>query len=185
MGVSNRGCLNTMNAANFCYEIDQIYALCDRGRCFYCGCPANALDHVLPHSYLHPAGTERTYDTGVLPVCTECNSVLGSNMFDTLEERFEFLEHKMWGRYRKALDSKVRWTDRELLELSASLRGAVINKMEAQKEAQDRLENLSRRPLLSPLRKVGFDIEELERRLKPSKKDSRRQEAWSKGKTIK
>ena len=178
------GAMSFINYEAFCYEIDQIYAICDKERCFYCGKPRESLDHVVPHSYLCNGDTKRTYRTGVLPACKECNSVLSNSMFDTLEERFSYLENKMWFRYRKALESKVVWTDKELLELSSSLRSAVLTKMECQKEAQERLDNLARRPLLSPMRPVGFEIAGLKKLLKAQQKLIKAQEALSKEENI-
>lgn len=95
--------------------------LASRECCYYCGEKAECEDHVIPHSLLYPEGVNRRgWERDTLPSCTECNSLLGSEVFDTLAERKSHLESKLVARYANELRSPT-WTEKELAELGDSL----------------------------------------------------------------
>lgn len=116
----------------------------NREACFYCGDIATEEDHVIPHSFLHGLGAARTgYGTDTLPACRECNGMLGSLVFDTLEERLDELAFKTKTKYKQAL-SKPDWAERELNELTGNLRGQIRAQGLKKLWVEAKLDNLTR-----------------------------------------
>jgi hypothetical protein len=97
--------------------------------CFYCGLPANSIDHVVPQSVLYMLEDtgHSTHGNRVMkvPCCHECNCLLGASCQSTLTERKKSLKDKLRHRYRKYLDLPD-WTDQELSELGDHLRKEIF-----------------------------------------------------------
>jgi hypothetical protein len=107
----------------------------DANPCYYCGLPADTIDHVIPRSILKAvrrSGDEiltraivdrrRTY---TVAACRECNGLAGATYHETLEERVAYVRHRLAKRHRSAL-ATPDWTPRELFTLSRELRNRVI-----------------------------------------------------------
>lgn len=106
-------------------------------RCYYCGEPAESIDHVVPRAVLR---TLRVLDDqeatdAVLSrnramevdCCGDCNSRLGSEYSQTLIERKALLKVRLRKKYVSLLGMPA-WTDAELGRLSPELRGYVLNR---------------------------------------------------------
>ena len=104
--------------------------------CYYCGDPADTVDHVVPRSVI-----ESITDSGVddliaaalrrrrrllVPACRECNTLAGAKYHETLAERTDYVRERLARKYRKAL-AMPDWSASELVDLSDGLRGLVIN----------------------------------------------------------
>jgi hypothetical protein len=101
--------------------------------CFYCGQLGDGTDHAVPIAYTtrNGRGTRRQgdLDNGHLrvPCCRECNSLLGSKLFDSIQARAAYLARKLKNRYRLLL-SAPQWTDQEIAEVGPSLRAMILAK---------------------------------------------------------
>ena len=104
--------------------------------CNYCGDPADTRDHLIPVSaqtYSRPNRTARHSRRFGETVwcCRECNSLLGSQVFPSVEARSKYVAKALARRYR-ALLRAPKWAPEELDGLGPNLRGAVLA-AEAQK----------------------------------------------------
>lgn len=103
--------------------------------CYYCGSPADTIDHVVPRSLLvsiTDSGVDELTAAAMkrsrrmtVPACRECNGLAGAKFHETLAERAEFVRTRLGQRYRKAL-AMPDWSATELAELAPGLRGYVI-----------------------------------------------------------
>ncbi len=98
--------------------------------CYYCGMPADTIDHAVPQSILRMI--DRIADPDIyrrmilrrrltVPCCNECNSVIGPKYQKSLEERKKFLKSKLKRRYKKLL-AMPDWTEREISEMGDHMR---------------------------------------------------------------
>jgi hypothetical protein len=102
------------------------------GWCYYCGWPADSVDHVIPLSFrnslvsLEPDFRKDLLRRRTLTVqcCRECNSLLGATYQETLEERKHFLKGRIRCHYRKAL-KVADFTEKELEQFGPTLRREV------------------------------------------------------------
>ena len=85
--------------------------------CNYCDDISVARDHVIPRVY---SGVTSFAKKHVVPVCVECNSLLSSRVFDSMEERCAYLYKKVSHRHKKLLASPD-WTKEELEDIGESL----------------------------------------------------------------
>ena len=118
------------------------------GKCYYCGQPASAVDHVIPRVLLYQLGVlddEETthhlygrHKVRTVPACRECNSILGSKYFSHLEERKAWLKDRLRQRY-KGLLSMPDWSIDELTELDGSLQDYVIQSMRLKRLMRQRI----------------------------------------------
>jgi hypothetical protein len=111
--------------------------------CYYCGDPATCLDHVIPHSFLNDLGAARTYSSGVIPACAECNLLLGAAVFESLDERRRHVAWKVRVRYKKLL-AEPEWSEREIMELGLAMRKDVRQAQERRRYILLRLAILDR-----------------------------------------
>jgi len=99
--------------------------------CYYCGFPADTIDHVPPisaRSRLSELGLSPRYPNSEIDACTECNCVLlGSRPIWTLTERKLFIKKALQKKYRKVLKMK-QFTDSELSQFGYNLRTSTISK---------------------------------------------------------
>jgi hypothetical protein len=104
--------------------------------CFYCGLPADTIDHVVPQSLLQAvrdsgeegliAAIDERHRRMTVRACHECNSLAGGKYHQRLDERAEYIRKRLAERYRKAL-AMPDWADTELMGLSERLRNYVIS----------------------------------------------------------
>ena len=116
--------------------------------CYYCGLPADTIDHVVPQSILkavHDSGEEALYsaiyERGrrlTVPACRECNSLAGAKYHHTLAERLAYVQAGLRRRYQQTL-SIPDWSDSELMQLSPMLRNRVISTIMARDLVRRRL----------------------------------------------
>ena len=63
----------------------QVFAM-TAGACYYCGYAAEDVEHITPYAY--------SADNGIgnlVPSCSICNSIAGSNVFASLQEKKEYI----------------------------------------------------------------------------------------------
>lgn len=113
----------------------------DQGHgCAYCGQPANEREHVHPFS----AGRHlATADTAGLMVwaCRECNAIARDRVFDSLDEKREFIHQRLRHKHAQVLN-RTPWTDAEIGELAGSLRRHVKSQNRKQRVALARIAHL-------------------------------------------
>ena len=99
----------------------------DCDRCYYCGLPADTIDHVPPRAYrnfiLQQPELAKRYKFVEVRACLECNSTLGAKALWNLTERKEYIKKYLKRRYGK--ERWVDWDEEELEELGYSLRTKV------------------------------------------------------------
>ena len=88
--------------------------------CYYCGAPADSIDHVTPQTIKTMCGFEFenpvTARTETVKACRECNSSLGGRFFETLADRKVAAKDHIRRKYKKYLRIP-QWTPEELAEL--------------------------------------------------------------------
>jgi hypothetical protein len=74
----------------------------DAGMCFYCEYEADQVDHIIPYAH---GGTDD--DNNLVACCSICNQIASDKVFDTLEQKREFIREQygpwMKKRYRRLL----------------------------------------------------------------------------------
>ncbi len=124
------------------------------GICYYCGCPADTVDHVPPLA-LVPEDPDLHSDLPfwLVPACRECNVLLGCNPILSLEARRAWLLRRYEQRYADEL-RMPEWSDRELKRLRWTLRSKVLAGLRLKRAVQDRLVVLGRQRCDPPARPV-------------------------------
>lgn len=95
--------------------------------CEYCGEPAQARDHVVPRAFRRALDGSRELSAllsrmpDTVPACHECNSIIGSDVFDSLAEKRAGIQERLAHRYRRLM-RVAAWTDEELAEHEGRLR---------------------------------------------------------------
>jgi len=113
--------------------------------CVYCGSLADSEDHVVPRHLLKRAG-ELSIDLSkvmrmkswVHPCCRECNSILGGQIFPTIQER-RAAAHKG---IRKKYASYLRipdWSDEELAVMGQTAQREIIAALAVRDWVRERL----------------------------------------------
>ncbi len=121
--------------------------------CYYCGAPADTIDHVVPRAFIIAATdsgdaaliaaiTERRRRMTVT-ACQECNSMAGAVYDQTLTIRRVRIADRFERRHRRAL-ATPDWADTELMDLSPMLRNYVLNGLMKRDELLARLRRLRR-----------------------------------------
>ena len=105
----------------------------NNSRCYYCGVPATCMDHF-PPIVLYETGGE----AWLIPSCTECNSILGSDFHYTLEQRKAHVKYQLEKRYKKVL-AIPEWTDDELIDMEYALLQHIENSRLLREQVIDRL----------------------------------------------
>ncbi len=94
--------------------------------CFYCGMPADTVDHVPPQMarpILIAHGVSR-WDFVEVEACHECNSSIGAKALYTLAERKKYIKERIRARYRRILQMP-EWSEDQLKELGPGLKDFV------------------------------------------------------------
>lgn len=98
--------------------------------CYYCGLPAESVDHVVPQALLDEwirLGDLENYHKATrgrrltVPSCQQCNSILGCKLDQTLEHRKLRLKARLRTKYQRVL-GMPDWTPEELDKLGPRLR---------------------------------------------------------------
>jgi hypothetical protein len=114
--------------------------------CFYCGDPAEGLDHVPPLSLIDAMPYEKRKRAKIpavlLACCGECNNALNSRRLVNVDERLEFLESFYDAKFKK---QNSMWTEEEILELGPSLQNSVRAKQEQLQRYIHKIRNIQRR----------------------------------------
>lgn len=109
--------------------------------CYYCGVPADTVDHVPPRSVrvrLAELNLQNRYAHHEVPCCFECNSLLGARAPFGLTDRKRYLKTRLSRRYAKLLRIP-KWDDAELAEVGHSLQSYVLHGVIASELARARL----------------------------------------------
>jgi ribosomal protein L37AE/L43A len=103
--------------------------------CYYCGQPADSIDHVIPQAMLRQLVcledgeiTKAILRKRALKVwaCRECNSLLSSSYQDSLVERKQFLKEKLKKKYKRII-ALPKWDEDDLNEMGYVLRQYIEN----------------------------------------------------------
>ncbi len=116
--------------------------------CYYCGLPADAIDHTIPQGLLkimelldddvsEALLKELPWLTQV-PSCGQCNSVLGSRIFPTMRERKEAVKSYLRKRYARILKTPL-WTEEEIDDLGYNLKRMVQNRQNLKQVVAQRI----------------------------------------------
>lgn len=112
----------------------------DRFTCFYCGVPAETVDHVPPLSrvddYEAMCLVHERYVK--VPCCKECNMLAGSTVQESIIQRKELVADKLAKRHASDIRAP-EWDKEELASLTGRLRGYVAAAGRRQKRALDRI----------------------------------------------
>ena len=113
--------------------------------CYYCGLPANSIDHVVPQALLNrvkddyevwkalKARRRLTVDS-----CRECNSLLGSKYDHALVKRKQRLKEALIRKYINVLEIP-QWNNHEIAALSGMLQQHVLQGIKKQAIVRERL----------------------------------------------
>lgn len=132
--------------------------------CFYCGEPASDAEHVYPRSVFKERGF-KVYS------CRECNCLASDTIFETIEEKQYYIKTKLTNKYEALLDS-AEWSDKEIQELSGSLKRKIKGFKKAQDIIKSRLAfNTSLETLLiaKVLQDAKFTVEDFNNAVRGSK----------------
>ena len=100
----------------------------DASPCYYCGMPADSIDHVPPITVrprLLALGLDKRYKFVEVNACKECNSLIGARALWTLSQRKKFIKKALKLKYAKALRT-ANYTDSELKEFGSMLRDYIL-----------------------------------------------------------
>ena len=95
--------------------------------CIYCGDEATEIEHLIPLVFLDP-DPSGSRDKGLRSTsCGSCNRLLGASYFDTLDERINCVNNKIYKKLHQ--QKKPNWSEDELAELAPGLRARVLHKL--------------------------------------------------------
>ena len=98
--------------------------------CFYCGVPADTIDHVPPRSVRPFIVIEKLlhkYPFHEVTCCHECNVLLGDRALWSLPKRKKFIKRTLRIRYKRLLAAPA-WTDEEKKPMGYSLKVIIEQK---------------------------------------------------------
>lgn len=112
--------------------------------CEYCGEPAQARDHVVPRAFRYSMdGTRelqillaRMPDT--VPSCHECNSIAGSDVFQSLDEKRQHIQKRLSEKYQRLLCYPA-WDDDEIADMGPRMRQWLAGSEAARRITQIRI----------------------------------------------
>lgn len=98
--------------------------------CNYCGEPADTRDHIIPVSYQTNARPTKSARHNprygeTVPCCRDCNVMLGTKLFPSMEDRCHYVAGALRRRYSKLINAPA-WTADELAELGPGLRASIL-----------------------------------------------------------
>ena len=92
-------------------------------RCIYCGEPSDVFDHLVPICFLESKDRKSGGKYLRAESCCECNLIISSRFFDSLDDRVGHVSDKL-----RSINSKLKvgsWTVNELSNMGHSLRSHV------------------------------------------------------------
>ena len=97
--------------------------------CFYCGMPADTIDHVpaieIVDAYGGPTAVKESgFELQKVKCCRDCNSMIGSYGY-TVEDRLEYVANKLMKKFEKCNPAYDLWSEEELDELGPNLRSMI------------------------------------------------------------
>lgn len=105
--------------------------------CFYCGEPGNDCDHVIPHTFL--SNGPRNFERGIYTTaCRDCNVVLGSSYFESLDDRLKHLQKRLEHRLRHAL-AYPDWKEYEIKEMGERMQVEIKERLLNKRLANQRV----------------------------------------------
>lgn len=110
-------------------------------QCFYCGDPADTMDHQPPISRINgyrQLGLMHEFYVKV-PCCRECNSLLGNTLTEDLIERDLLAKEKITKKYKRDLALPL-WDENEVNELGRNLREGIKNTRLRKEWIEERLD---------------------------------------------
>lgn len=117
--------------------------------CFYCGDPAEGLDHVPPISLMDSMPYEQRKRARIpavtLACCSECNNALSSRRLIVVDERLDFLESFYDAKFKK---QSTMWSEDEIAELGPSLQSSVRARQEQLQRYIHKIRGIQRRARL-------------------------------------
>jgi hypothetical protein len=99
--------------------------------CYYCGQDATGYDHVIPYCVVG-------HNTDLVPCCPECNSLLGSTVYDDALDKKLYIATRLKDRYRKLLRMKD-FSEDELNSFTGMLGIEIREEMIARKAILQRI----------------------------------------------
>lgn len=89
--------------------------------CFYCGQPADTMDHVPPLTRVSDYEAFGLANPRYLtvPSCPECNSLAGDTLQESILDRAVFIHRALESKYRKTLKS-ANWSEAEIRQAGLS-----------------------------------------------------------------
>lgn len=139
MDVSNTPFLNAVQPLNLSW-LPYDFRFGDWETCFYCGELPNSTDHVIPWSMYSVEENHSGRSHGIrTPACSDCNHVLGSAYFATLQQRCYYIRRRLEERSRKVMRTG-KWENGELKQLRGMLRKYVKNNLILKGVATHRIE---------------------------------------------
>lgn len=116
--------------------------------CYYCGEPADTVDHARPQSLDRALRTMDVADRALVigrqprrdlvPACRDCNCVLGKLWFATLEERRNYVKRRLRERNARLLSAPV-WEQDEIEELGPTLKTTIVSQQRRKAAVERRL----------------------------------------------
>jgi hypothetical protein len=132
--------------------------------CFYCGDPADGLDHVPSLSsidtmdYLYRKRNQIPAVT--VACCSQCNGAMSSERLDTVAERLIYLESF----YQKVFEKQNKtWSEEEIEELGFSLKNSIRSSQERLQRYVHKIRGIQRRSIMVETHPI-FEINEDEER---------------------
>jgi len=109
--------------------------------CFYCGDPADTVDHYPPVSRVNDyRALGNRYETYItVSCCSQCNSILGNTLQDTLLERAEVAKTMLEKKLKKDLNMP-EWFDDEIDELGDVMRKFMVGAKRRYERARSRID---------------------------------------------
>lgn len=105
--------------------------------CFYCGSFGNHRDHILPHCYRTIAFRRHFGNIEYVFACSECNTSLGGQLFETISERIEHVARAIYVKNKLGIGA-VEWSEDEIEELGPSLKRRIKKMLSKRRIAEDR-----------------------------------------------
>jgi ribosomal protein L34E len=96
-----------------------------RPGCFYCGDPADSIDHCPPLNFMEVKDQkwfkQRKIKFYTVASCSQCNRRLSNKPFLTLHERADYILRRL----EKNTDEIVSWSEDEIMEMSKVFEKAI------------------------------------------------------------
>lgn len=124
----------------YSYKYKHIIAhnIADKNFCLYCGDYAQCLDHQPPVSAVDRiSGSHGAFEYALIPSCSECNSLLGDKLTNTVSDRFNLAKRLLIKKYRAMLAATA--TDRDDWYLTGDLKRQCKAYDAAGKDIRDRV----------------------------------------------